>query len=80
MEGDTKLKPIPGKGLEKSAEVLLERELQLLSELREYSAYTSWEPTIGGKFPKQQYDDMTGQLQRLVAMAQFSNLKVLSNY
>jgi hypothetical protein len=51
MEGDTKLKPIPGKGLEKSAEVLLERELQLLSELREYSAYTSWEPTMEGNSP-----------------------------
>ncbi len=63
-EGDMDLKDSPGRKLEKARSKVFAKELMLLAGLREHSAFTAWEPTIGGKFPKQQYDTIIEEVQK----------------
>lgn len=63
-EGDMDLKDSPGRQLEKARGKVFAKELILLARLREHSAFTAWEPTFGGKFPKQQYDEIIEQVQK----------------
>lgn len=37
----------------------------LLSKLREHSKFTQWEPTFGGQFPKDKYDELINSLQHM---------------
>ena len=37
----------------------------LLSKLREHSKFTRWEPTFGGQFPKDKYDELINSLQHM---------------
>jgi Putative ER transporter, 6TM, N-terminal/Fusaric acid resistance protein-like/Aromatic acid exporter family member 2 len=37
----------------------------LLSQLREHSRFTTWEPTFGGRFPKEKYDELIDSLQHM---------------
>ncbi len=37
----------------------------LLSKLREHSSFTKWEPTFGGRFPKDKYDELINSLQHM---------------
>lgn len=55
-EGDLNDKSCPGNKLEKVRSKVYAKQMSLLGGLRQHSAYTSWEPTFGGKFPKAQYD------------------------
>lgn len=55
-EGDMELKKSPGRKLEKARSEVYVKELTLLAGLRLNSCFTAWEPTLGGKFPKKQYD------------------------
>lgn len=55
-EGDVGSKDSPGHKLQKARSKVYAKELALLAGLRQHSAFTAWEPTFGGKFPKQQYD------------------------
>ena len=55
-EGDTESKETPGGKLQKARNKVYVKELTLLAGLRQHSAFTAWEPTFGGKFPKQEYD------------------------
>ena len=48
----------PGQRLDKARTQIMAKELALLTELREHSAFTIFESTFGGKFPKEQYDTM----------------------
>lgn len=56
FEGDLKSKESPGKKLEKARNVVYVKEMGLLAGLRQHSAFTAWEPSFGGKFPRAQYD------------------------
>ena len=55
-EGDMESKESPGQKLQKARSKVYAKELVLLAGLRQHSAFTAWEPTIGGKFPKEHYD------------------------
>lgn len=49
---------------------LFKEEMTLLNALRAHSHFTTFEPPIGGKFPKQTYDALISETQRmLTAMA-----------
>ena len=37
----------------------------LLSKLREHSSFTKWEPTFGGRFPREKYDELINSLQHM---------------
>ena len=63
-EGDPEDKRSPGKRLDKAREKILRKELALLAQLRQHSASTAFEPSFGGKFPKQQYDRIIQEVQK----------------
>ena len=63
-EGDMGVKDRPGRRLEKARNKVFVKELILLAGLREHSAFTVWEPSLGGKFPKEQYDTIIEEVQR----------------
>lgn len=63
-EGDIKTKSSPGGKLEKARTQVYTKQLALLAGLRQHSVFTSWEPTFGGKFPKEKYDIIIEKVQR----------------
>lgn len=60
-EGDLGWKESPGRRLEKARRNVYVKELGLLARLEQHSAFTAWEPTYGGKFPRKQYDTIIQQ-------------------
>ena len=56
QEGDKESKHSPGRKLAKARSDVFVKCLTLFAGLRQHSAFTAWEPTLGGKFPKAQYD------------------------
>ena len=54
--GDPNDKTSPTTRLDKEQTKVFTKELALLAGLRQHSAFTAWEPTFGGKFPRKQYD------------------------
>ena len=67
-EGDPGDKNCPGRRLEKARRMVFSKELALLAGLRQHSAFTRWEPTLGGKFPRKQYDAIIEETQRYVVL------------
>lgn len=65
-EGDMDVKTSPGRMLEKARHKLFTQELALLAGLRQHSAFTAWEPSFGGKFPRQQYDTIIQGVQNIL--------------
>lgn len=65
-EGDMTDKGSPGRRLQKAREGLFTKELVLLAGLRQHSAFTVWEPTFGGKFPRKQYDAIIQGVQNIL--------------
>lgn len=63
-EGDIESKESPGRKLGKARGKVYAKELALLAGLRQHSAFTAWEPTFGGKFPRQQYDTIIQEVQK----------------
>lgn len=63
-EGPPDDKESPGRRLEKARTSVFTKELALLAGLRQHSNFTAWEPTIGGKFPRQQYDTIIHEVQK----------------
>lgn len=63
-EGDMESKESPGRKLQKARSKVYVKELALLAGLRQHSAFTAWEPTFGGKFPKQQYDTIIQEVHK----------------
>ncbi len=63
-EGDLTSKQSPGRRLGKVREEVYLKELALVGGLRQHSAFTAWEPSFGGKFPKEQYDVIIQQVQK----------------
>lgn len=58
MEGDLNSKASPGSKLEKAHRKVYGKALGLLAGLRQASAFTAWEPSFGGKFPRMEYDSI----------------------
>lgn len=65
-EGDDTDKGSPGRRLQKARESLFTRELVLLAGLRQHSAFTVWEPSFGGKFPRKEYDAIIQSVQDIL--------------
>ncbi|KAJ4609481.1 hypothetical protein HRR85_006671 [Exophiala dermatitidis] len=60
---DDKFSPV--RRLDKARHKLFEKVMVMMNRLREHSAFTVYEPTFGGKFPKQTYDELIVHMQRL---------------
>jgi hypothetical protein len=56
--GDLNDKKSPGRRLQKARLKVYTKQMLLLDSLKRYSNFTQWEIPIGGKFPKQDYDDI----------------------
>ncbi|KAI4203065.1 MAG: hypothetical protein LQ350_002113 [Teloschistes chrysophthalmus] len=65
-EGDPDDKHSLGRRLDKAREKVFTKEMALLAGLREHSNFTKWEPTFGGKFPRQQYDTIIDEAQNVL--------------
>ena len=82
-EGDESDKASPGRRLQKAREGLFTKELVLLAGLRQHSAFTVWEPSFGGKFPKKQYDAIIQGVQNILnymALISYSTHTFSSNF
>lgn len=64
QEGDLTKKDSPGRKLEKVRSEVYVKELALLAGLRQHLAFTAWEPSFGGKFPRRQYDAIIKETNR----------------
>lgn len=64
IEGDPDDKHSLGRRLDKAREKVFTKEMALLAGLREHSNFTKWEPSFGGKFPRQQYDTIIDEAQK----------------
>jgi hypothetical protein len=65
-EGDLSLRSSPGRRLEKLRHRIYAKELLLLTVLKQHLAFTAWEPSIGGKFPRQEYSDLIVEVSRML--------------
>jgi hypothetical protein len=65
-EGDTKDPHSPGQILSAQELIMFAQEAFLLGELRAHSALTGWDVTIGGKFPKNKFDEIIQDTQSLL--------------
>ncbi|KAL8662244.1 MAG: hypothetical protein Q9168_008286, partial [Polycauliona sp. 1 TL-2023] len=61
--GDLSDKKCRERRLDKARAQVFTKELALLAGLRQHSAFTKWEPTFGGKFPRQKYDTIIQEVQ-----------------
>ncbi|GMF72673.1 unnamed protein product [Aspergillus oryzae] len=52
--------------LETSGRKIFKEEMMLLNQLRTYSHFSTYEPPIGGKFPKETYDHIISEIQRML--------------
>ncbi|GMG16183.1 unnamed protein product [Aspergillus oryzae] len=52
--------------LETSGHKIFKEEMMLLNQLRTYSHFSTYEPPIGGKFPKETYDHIISEIQRML--------------
>ncbi|MCJ1474859.1 hypothetical protein MMC13_003519 [Lambiella insularis] len=64
--GDPEDKTSPYRRLEKARDQLFGKEMALFAQLRQNSASTVFEPTLGGKFPKAQYDTIINEIQNIL--------------
>ncbi|KAE8448506.1 hypothetical protein EG329_009387 [Mollisiaceae sp. DMI_Dod_QoI] len=65
-EGDLSDKQSPGRKLQKARTRLFAKELILLQGMKHHTAFTSWEPTFGGKFPRTSYDKLINHTQNII--------------
>ncbi|KAK1142624.1 hypothetical protein N8T08_007428 [Aspergillus melleus] len=52
--------------LETALHNIFKEEMMLLNQLRMHSHFSTFEPAIGGKFPKPVYDNIIGEIQRML--------------
>jgi Fusaric acid resistance protein-like len=67
-QGDLRDKKSPGRVLEKARSRVLAKELVLLQGMKRHCEFTAWEPTFGGKFPRDTYDRLIKHTQKLVLL------------
>jgi hypothetical protein len=65
-QGDLRDKRSPGRVLQKARTRVLAKELVLLQGMKQHCEFTAWEPTFGGKFPRDTYDRLIKHTQKLV--------------
>ncbi|KAF4637953.1 hypothetical protein G7Y89_g102 [Cudoniella acicularis] len=58
-EGDMDLKTSPGRRLKKVRHKIFGKLLMILPSLQQHADWEKWELTIGGKFPRDTYEDIT---------------------
>ncbi|KAH6680428.1 hypothetical protein B0J14DRAFT_470440 [Halenospora varia] len=58
-EGDMDLKSSPGRRLEKVRHKVFGKLLMLLPSLEQHANWEKWELSIGGKFPRESYENIT---------------------
>ena len=64
--GDMNDKHSPGRRLTKARRKVHAKLLTLLTSLRTHSAFTKYEPSIGGDFPKHVYDEIIREIESLL--------------
>lgn len=65
-EGDPNDKQSPGRKLQSARTKLFAKELILLQGMKHHTAFTAWEPSFGGKFPKASYDKLINHTQNII--------------
>ncbi|KAJ5931057.1 hypothetical protein N7466_006550 [Penicillium verhagenii] len=64
--GDIKDENSPAHQLLTSRHKIFKEEMMLLNGLRMHSHFSTYEPPIGGKFPKEIYDNIISEIQRIL--------------
>ncbi|CEJ61560.1 hypothetical protein PMG11_10089 [Penicillium brasilianum] len=64
--GNTNDMSSPAHHLQKSRRTIFKEEMMLLAGLRMHSHFSTFEPPIGGKFPKETYDNIISEIQRIL--------------
>ena len=77
IEGDLNSKESPGSKLNKARSQVYTKELSLLAGLRQHSAFTAWEPSFGGKFPRKQYDVIIQEVNKYVNIVSDGHVDML---
>lgn len=62
--GDLSVRTSPGRRLEKLRRKELEREVVLLSSMRQNLGFMPWEPRVGGEFPSKTYEMLIEEVQK----------------
>ncbi|RFU35559.1 hypothetical protein B7463_g752, partial [Scytalidium lignicola] len=65
-EGSRADKHSPGRKLDKARSLLFAKELILLQGIKHHNAFTAWEPSIGGKFPRATYNKLVHHTQNIM--------------
>ncbi|KAK2791372.1 hypothetical protein FQN53_004553 [Emmonsiellopsis sp. PD_33] len=65
-QGDTTNPQSPARLLERARVKLYAKEISLLSNIRSHIEFTAYEPSIGGRFPKEIYDNITSEIQTIL--------------
>jgi len=66
-EGDMSKKTSPGRRLERLRHKMFGKLLLLIPSLQQHADWQKWEPTIGGKFPRETYDAISRRCQLIMA-------------
>ena len=67
LEGDTNDKQSSGRRLDKARRETYIHSLALLGGIRQHAEDTKWEPTFGGRFPREEYEAIIDQTQKFVS-------------
>lgn len=67
IQGNSSDKRSPGRRLSKARNKVFTKELTLLASLREHSSFSKYEPTVGGKFPKELYDRIISEIDTMLS-------------
>ena len=63
-EGDLHDKKSPARILDKARYRIFAKELILLQGMKQHCAFTAWEPSFGGRFPRESYDRLINHTQK----------------
>ncbi|KAK9426885.1 hypothetical protein V1505DRAFT_133199 [Lipomyces doorenjongii] len=80
--GDPEDKNNPEKRLDKVRAKILAKQMGILAQLRQHSAFTEFEPTLGGKFPKAIYDSIIQEVQNIMnymSLMSYATMKFNAN-
>lgn len=84
-QGDINDSQSPGQLLDRARTKLLAEEMALLKSLTMFSDFTRYEPPIGGRFPKETYDNIISAIQAILTSMDLMalatrNLERMSGY
>ncbi|KAF2138664.1 uncharacterized protein K452DRAFT_233796 [Aplosporella prunicola CBS 121167] len=65
-EGDMALKKSPGRRMQKARFKIYTKQIMLLTNLRTISDFQKWEVPIGGKFPREKYNNLIGCVENII--------------